>query len=96
MLQKDIIFVKETWKDPRFQKIYAINGYDFAFAREKTSKGKGIGVFFKRDAQIEICEEEFYQFIKLKNQDMTVFCLYVLKDYVFSNLVESLKNNEFN
>ena len=61
MLQQEIIFVTETWKDPKNSKTLEIDGFYNAFANGKTPKGKGVGVFFKNDAKIDICEEEHYQ-----------------------------------
>ena len=92
MKQLDIIFVTETWKDPKSDKTYHLNGFDSAFANGKTeTKGKGVGVFFRKDAFIEICEEELYQFIKLKTENMTIFCLYISKGCNFSQIVQSLQ-----
>ena len=92
MKQLDIIFVTETWKDPKSDKTYHLNGFDSAFANGKTeTKGKGVGVFFKKDAFIEICEEELYQFIKLKTENVTIFCLYISKGCNFSQIVQSLQ-----
>ena len=91
MLQYDIIFVTEIW-----QKTFDIEGYKSAFAHGATGKARGVGVFFKKDANIEICQEELYQFIKFKTEDITIFCLYVSKGCDFGKLVQSLWNYEFN
>ena len=79
MLQKEIIFVTETWKDVRHENTFNLNGYMAAFAHGKTGKGKGVAVYFKKEANIEVCERELYQFIKLKNETVTIFCLYISK-----------------
>ena len=75
-----------------------MKGYTSAFANGTTGKerGKGVGVFFKKDAKIEMCEEEFYQFIKFKKEEITIFCLYISKECEFGQLVDSLKSYEFN
>ena len=95
MKEHDIIFVTETWMDAKSDKTYNINGYHSAFANGKTGRGKGVGVFFKKDASIEVCEEELYQFIKLKNESVTIFCLYISKGCQFSQIVQSLKDFGF-
>ena len=97
MLQKDIVFVTETWRDPKSFKTYSLEGYHHsAFADGKTGKGKGVGVFYKCHANIEVCEEDLFQFIKLKHQMATIFCLYVSKGCNFSQLVQTLKDYGFN
>jgi exonuclease III len=95
MKELDIIFVTETWMDSKIQKTYQIDGYNSAFANGKTARGKGVGVFFKKDPSIEICEEELYQFIKLKNEHVTIFCLYISKGCHFSQVVQSLQDFRF-
>ena len=91
MLQYNIIFVTEIW-----QKNFNIEGYMSAFAHGTTGRAKGVGVFFKKDANIEICQEELYQFIKFKTEDITIFCLYISKGCDFGKLVQSLCNYDFN
>jgi hypothetical protein len=91
MLQYDIIFVTEIW-----QKTFDIEGYMSAFAHGTTGRARGVGVFFKKDANIEVCQEELYQFIKFKTEDITIFCLYVSKGCDFGKLVQSLCNYDFN
>ena len=96
LLQKEIVFVTETWNDPKSPKIHYINGYQSAFANGKTGKGKGVGVFYKCAAQIEVCEEDLFQFIKLMNQRATIFCVYVSKGCNFAQLVQTLTDYGFN
>ena len=91
MLQKDIIFVTETWRDSKSQKTYSLDGYQNAFANGKTEKGKGVAVLLK-----EVCEEDLYQFIKFSNRNVTIFCLYISKGCNFDNIIQSLKDYDFN
>ena len=41
----------------------------------KTGRGKGIGVFYKTKASIEVCNQDLYQFIKVKNEKSQIFDL---------------------
>ena len=74
MLQRDIVFVTETWKGPKSSKTYEMEVYHGAFANGRTGEGKGAGVYYKCDADIEICKEDLFQLIKLKHQYATIFC----------------------
>merc|ERR1711973_317317 len=47
-------------------------------------------------AEIEVCEEDLYQFIKFKTKSVTIFCLYISKGCNFRQLVQSLKDFHFN
>ena len=60
-----------------------LDGYQSAFANGLNAKGKGVGVFFKRDGLIEICEEDKFQFVKFKTGAVTIFCSYVSKSCDF-------------
>ena len=66
MLNHGTIFVTETWRDINNQQIPILGGYKSAFANK--GNGKGVGIFFKKDAFIEKCEETMFQFIKYKNK----------------------------
>ena len=66
------------------------------FAHGTEGRARGVGVFFKKDAVIEICEQEQYQFIKFKTDSLTIFCLYVSKGCNFVQLVNSLWDYDFN
>ena len=70
--------------------------YGQVWPKIRRGKGKGVGVFFRRDAEIQVCEEELYQFIRFKSSQVTIFCLYVSKGCNFGHLVQSLKNFDFN
>ena len=74
---------------------YNLEGYESAFANGITGRGKGVGVFFKKNALIEVCEKEKYQFIKFSNEKITIFCLYVSKGCDFNLLVQSLNQYDF-
>ena len=95
MKELDVIFVTETWMDSKSKRTYKLDGYNSAFANGKTARGKGVGVFFRKDAAVEVCEEELYQFIKLKNECLTIFCLYISRGCEFSQVVQSLKDFKF-
>ena len=94
MLQHETIFVTETWRDPNYQQTPDLNGYASAFANK--GRGKGVGVFFKKDAGIETCEETLFQFVKFKTENNTIFCIYLSKGCDFKQVVNSLKNYGFN
>lgn len=95
MLQEELIFVTETWIESWMEKP-ELTDFQSAFALGKTGRGKGVGVFFKKDAKIEVCEEELYQFIKFRAKEFTIFCLYISKGCDFNELVKSLKDFNFN
>ena len=90
MLKHDTIFVTETWICPNFEQTLYLDGFDSDFASK--GRGKGVGVFFKRDARIETCEETLFQFIKFKQQNSAIFCIYISKGCDFREVVNSLKN----
>ena len=94
MLKQEIIFVLETWMDPNSSQDFVLDGYKSEFV--KRGRGKGIGVFYKTKVNIEVCNQELYQFIKMKNQEYTIFCLYASKGCPMANLVSSLKDYGFN
>ena len=94
MLKEDFIFVLETWMEPQNDKTYHLDGYEAVFA--KRGRGKGIGIFYRKDANIEVCNKELYQFIKLKNGINTIFCVYASKGCNFEHLVDDLKLFDFN
>ena len=52
MVKHDTIFETETWRDIKHQHTPALNGYFSAFANK--GKGKGVGLFYRKDAVIEI------------------------------------------
>ena len=87
LLQQEIIFVTETWKDDRIPKSYKLDGYKSAFANGINAKGKGVGVFFKRDGLIEICEEDKFQFIKFKTGAVSIFVCTYQKAVTFTSLL---------
>ena len=91
MMQYDTIFVTETWK-----KTFDIEGYNNVFAQGTTGRARGVGVFFKNDAEIETCQEDLYEFIKFKTESITIFCLYISKGCDFQKLVQSLCDYDFN
>ena len=95
MMKNEVVFVTETWVNPEIPKHYNVEGYENAFANMK-GRGKGVGVYFSRDAQIEVCEKELYQFIKLRNEECTIFCLYASKGCDFQEIVKSLDLFGFN
>ena len=67
MLKNNVIFVTETWKDPKHQTSDTIDDYECGFSNKPTGKGKGVGGYLKKNTNIERFEEELCQFIKLKN-----------------------------
>ena len=73
-----------------------MKGYHSAFAHGKTVKWKGVAGFFKKDGKIEICEEEYFQFIKFQWQNFVIFCLYISKGCSYDILVQSLEAFGFN
>ena len=87
-----MIFVTETWGDT--YTYFNLEGYNCAFANQ--GRGKGMGVFFKKDASIQKCEQDLFQFIKLRKETITVFCIYISKGCDFKKVVESLKHYGFN
>lgn len=90
MLRQEIIFVLETWMDPESDQNFVLDGYDSEFV--KRGRGKGIGVFYRTKVAIEVCNEDQYQFIKVKNKECTVFCVYASKGCPMAKLVSDLKN----
>ena len=88
------MFIKVKWS-LNLPKSYELCGYQSAFANGIIGRGKGVGVFFKKDALVEVCEKERYQFIKFKNRDVTIFCLYLSKGCDFDRLVQSLRHFDF-
>ena len=92
MLEHEMIFVTETWGDT--YTYFNLEGYNCAFANQ--GRGKGVGVFFKKDASIQKCEQDLFQFIKLRKETITVFCIYISKGCDFKKVVESLKHYGFN
>ena len=78
--------------------MYVLDGYNSAFANCKNGngRGKGVGIFYRNDSNIEICEEDLYQFVKYKNANCTIFCVYLSKGCDFNQVVQSLKHYDFN
>ena len=93
MLNHGTIFVTETWRDINNQQIPILGGYKSAFANK--GNGKGVGIFFKKDAFIEKCEETMFQFIKYENENATIFCIYMSKGCNFRKIVDCLKSYGF-
>ena len=96
MLKMDVIFLTETWKDAKHVKTYELDGFESAFANGKSPMGKGVGVFFRKDARIEICQEELFQFIKFQHPKVTIFCLYITKGCNYMQLIQALERYDFN
>ena len=94
MLQHETIFVTETWRETNHPQPPKLEGYISAFANK--GRGKGVGIFFRKDADIEICEETLFQFIKYKNENNTIFCIYLSKGCDYKKVVDNLKNYGFN
>ena len=79
-----MIFVTETWGDT--YTYFNLEGYNCAFANQ--GRGKGVGVFFKKDASIQKCEQDLFQFIKLRKETITGFCIYISKGCDFKKIDE--------
>ena len=95
MLQNKFIFVTETWIESYHDTDNKnLKDYQCAFANK--GRGKGVGVYFEKDGQIEKCEENLYQFIKFQINKITIFCIYLSKGCDFKKVVNSLKNYGFN
>lgn len=95
MLQNKIIFVTETWiEDHHDTDNFNLTGYQHAFSNK--GKGKGVGVYFEKDAEIEKCQQSLFQFIKFKIQHITIFCTYLSKGCDFKQIVKTLKDFGFN
>ena len=93
MLKQEIIFVLATWMDPESKQNFELNGYESEFV--KRGRGKGIGVFYKTKAVIEVCNQDLYQFIKVESKKCTIFCLYASKGCPMDKLIGDLKQYGF-
>ena len=56
----------------------------------------GVGIFYRNDSNIEICEEDLYQFVKYKNANYTIFCVYLSKGCDFNQVVQIHSVNVIN
>ena len=85
-----IIFVTETWIHTNHHHDLEMEGFFSAFANQ--GRGKGVGVYFKKDAIVEKCEETLYQFIKFKDETKIIFCIYLSKGVDYKQVVTHTSN----